>query len=310
VVFDVISVGEALVEVMRPRSRQPLDRPGDLVGPFASGAPAIFAVAAARLGARTGFVSGLGRDAFGRLMLQRLGSEGVDTTGIQVMPDRTTGIAFVAYESDGTREFVFHLRYSAAGAVDPEKISLDYFRGVRWLHMSGSALMISDLSRDACAKSLRLARKVGAKFSFDPNLRPELMPVEQARELLRPFVDEADLLLPTAEEARILADREDDDTAAGVLLGNRDRIVAVKKGAQGCKIYSKEGVVVVDGLKVQEVDPTGAGDCFGAAFVVGLLGGRTLEATAKYANAAAALAVTKQGPMEGAPTSGEVQLVI
>ena len=75
----IISLGEALIEIMRPAAGQPLDRPGEFVGPFASGASAIFAVAAVRLGASVGFISGVGADAFGRLMTARLAAERVDT---------------------------------------------------------------------------------------------------------------------------------------------------------------------------------------------------------------------------------------
>jgi len=67
---QVIVVGEALVEIMRPDSSAPLDRPGLFHGPFASGAPAIFAVAAARLGLAVGFAGAVGSDGFGRLPTQ------------------------------------------------------------------------------------------------------------------------------------------------------------------------------------------------------------------------------------------------
>ena len=77
--FQIISIGEILVEIMRPSAGQPLDQPGEFHGPFASGAPAIFAVAAARLGLKTAFIGAVGQDAFGRLMRNRFAAEGVDS---------------------------------------------------------------------------------------------------------------------------------------------------------------------------------------------------------------------------------------
>jgi fructokinase len=68
---EVIAIGEILVEVMRPRVGEPLDHTGLFRGPFASGAPAIFAVAAARLGAQVGFMGSVGTDAFGRYLVSR-----------------------------------------------------------------------------------------------------------------------------------------------------------------------------------------------------------------------------------------------
>ena len=88
---DVITIGEILVEIMRPVAGQPLDQPGEFRGPFASGAPAIFAVAAARLGMHTGFIGGVGADAFGRMLIHRLEEEGVDTSQVQTPPDIQVG---------------------------------------------------------------------------------------------------------------------------------------------------------------------------------------------------------------------------
>ena len=306
----IISIGEALVEVMRPDVRQPLDRTGDFHGPFASGAPAIFAVAAARLGASVGFIGGIGDDAFGRLMRARLEAEGVDATGLQVAPGRSTGVAFVAYASDGGREFVFHLRHAAAGAMDAGQIDPAYLADVHWLHLSGSTLALNAASQAACQRALDLSLAAGGRLSFDPNLRPELMPLEQARQVLAPFVEAADLLLPTAAEARALTGTTDDDAAAKALLAGRDRIVALKRGAAGCTLYVKGERFDAPGLAVDEVDPTGAGDCFNAACLIGLEAGWPPERVARFASAAGALAVTRKGPMEGAPTFKQVQAVL
>src|SRR5437016_2679994 len=98
----VMTLGEPLVEVMRTELDRPLDRPGDLVGPFPSGAPAIFACAAARLGVTSGLIGLVGADAFGDCVLNRLRSDGVDTTLLRVVEGYPTGVAFVSYHSDGT----------------------------------------------------------------------------------------------------------------------------------------------------------------------------------------------------------------
>ena len=112
--IKVITLGEILVEIMRPASGQPLDHPGEFRGPFASGAPAIFAVAAARLGLNSTFIGAVGDDAFGRMLCSTLEAEGVDSRGLQIISDYATGTAFVAYDDAGEREFVFHIRHAAA----------------------------------------------------------------------------------------------------------------------------------------------------------------------------------------------------
>lgn len=302
-----VTVGEALVEIMRPDRDQPLDKPGEFLGPFASGAPAIFAVAAARLGLSTGLISGVGDDAFGRLLQNRLQEEGVNLSGLQTVPGFSTGMAFVGYAANGSREFVFHLRHSASGVIDVDDLPVDYFAGTQWLHLSGSALALSEAGRVACRKALDLTVAAGGRLSLDPNLRPELMTLADARQTLAPYLAAASLLLPTAEEARALTGTTDDDTAAAHLLGDKKRIVVLKHGAQGCTVYGQQAKLQVPGFAVAEVDPTGAGDCFNAAFLLGFNSGWPLDRVARFANAAGALAVTQQGPMEGAPTVQQIE---
>ncbi len=305
----IVVIGEALVEVMRPSAGMALDQAGTFSGPFASGAPAIFAVAAARLGYAVRFIGSVGQDAFGRLLRSRLQQEGVDVAGLQTPSGYATGVAFVAYNRDGSREFVFHLRHSAAGALSAEQISPAAFTNVSWLHISGSTLALNESCQVACWRAVELTKAAGGRVSFDPNLRPELMAVDQARTVFARYLEAADLLVPTASEAQALAGIADDDRAARVLLGSRDKVLVYKRGAAGCSVYAGGKRLDVPGFAVQEVDPTGAGDCFNAAFLVGLEERWPLEQVARFACAAGALAVTKQGPMEGAPSQEEVEKV-
>jgi sugar/nucleoside kinase (ribokinase family) len=305
--IEIITLGEILVEIMRPVAGQPLDQPGEFRGPFASGAPAIFAVAAARLGLGTGFIGAIGEDAFGRLLRNSLASEGVDTLGLQAVRGYATGAAFVAYAEDGGREFVFHIRHAAAGQLSAEQIPETIFGNVKWLHISGSTLALNENSRAACLRALELTRAVGGKISLDPNLRPELMPLDAFRDVLEPYLANADLLLPTAGEAQVITGEKDAARAGQKLAQKPSTVVVLKRGPSGCSIYQQGQYDDVPGFPVTEIDPTGAGDCFSAAFIAGLEAGWPLEQVGRFANAAGALAVTKLGPMEGAPTWSQVE---
>lgn len=304
---EIITIGEILVEIMRPSVGQPLDRPGEFRGPFASGAPAIFAVAAARLGLDTVFIGAIGEDAFGHLLRDRLSAERVDTSGLQVAGGYATGAAFVAYEASGEREFVFHIRHAAAGQIQPELISPVLFEKVKWLHISGSTIFLNDNSRASCLRALELAKAVGGRISLDPNLRSELMPLEQAREILVPFILSADLLLPTLAEAEALTGKSDIETIMPTLALKPDAILVIKRGPAGCTVIHRDRRIEAPGFPIEEIDPTGAGDCFSAAFIAGLESGWSLEKVGRFANAAGALAVTKMGPMEGTPTRKQVE---
>ncbi|MEA3441830.1 MAG: sugar kinase [Chloroflexota bacterium] len=304
---EVITIGEAIVEIMRPSAGQPLDTEGEFRGPFASGAPAIFSVASARLGLSTAFVGAIGEDAFGRFLCERFTAEDVDISSLQLISGYATGVAVVAYDDSGGREFVFHIRHAASGQLSETLIPAELLDCARWLHLSGSTIFLNENSRSACRRALDLMLSKGGKISLDPNLRPELMPVDKAAAELAPFLPVADLLLPTESEAYALTGESEITRAVSALGTKPDAIIAVKRGPAGSTVFHNGRQVEIPGFAVDEVDPTGAGDCFSAAFIAGLEAGWAIERLARFANAAGALAVTKLGPMEGAPTQHQVE---
>jgi sugar/nucleoside kinase (ribokinase family) len=304
---EVITIGEALVEIMRPSTGQTLEYTGEFRGPFASGAPAIFAVATARLGLSTAFIGAIGDDAFGRLLQERFAAECVDTTGLQYPTGFATGTAFVAYDDSGGREYLFHIRHAASGQLSASLIPAGLFEDARWLHISGSTIFLNENSRAACKKAMDLIISQGGKISLDPNLRPELMPVDEVSEVLAPFLTAANLIMPTESEARALTGESKISSAVEALTTKRDAIVVLKRGPAGCSIFYDGKRLDVPGFVVKEIDPTGAGDCFSAAFIAGLEAGWSLDQVERFANAAGALAVTKMGPLEGAPTRKQVE---
>jgi sugar/nucleoside kinase (ribokinase family) len=302
----VIALGELLVEVMRTSVDQPLSQPGAFVGPFPSGAPAIFADAVARLGVSAGFIGAVGDDAFADCVLGRLRDDGVDTIHVRTAPGYTTGIAFVSYRSDGSRSFVFHLRQAAAALLGPSDVDPAYVAGAEFVHITGSALSISEATREASYKAIRVCKSAGGRVSFDPNIRPELLGIDKVRQICQPILDACDLLLPSGEEASMLTGEDDEWQACQALVARGIPIVALKRGAKGSTVFTADRTLVIPPIEVTEVDPTGAGDCYSAGFIVGLLEGWDLARTGRFANIVGALAVTQQGPMEGAPLRKDV----
>ena len=140
----------------------------------------------------------------------------------------------------------------------------------------------------------------GAKVSFDPNIRFELLGGRSAREILRPILDECAILFPGERELQLLTGEEDTERAVKkALQGPKMEIVVLKRGSRGATVYSGSRRIEVPVYPVTEVDPTGAGDCFDAGFVCGLLEGRSLQECAEIASAAGALNAAAFGPMEG-----------
>jgi len=297
--LQIIAIGEALVEVMRTRVDDPLDRASEFVGPFPSGAPAIFADQAARLGHKVGFIGAVGDDDFGTCLLDRLQTDGIDATYCPRITDRATGVAFVTYFSDGSRRFLYHIAHAAAGQM-PD-LDPTYFDGVSFLHICGSSLSVSERMRNSCYRAVDLTRAAGGRVSFDPNLRPELLGGEQAlRRICGPILEAAHVVLPSGEEAELLTGVKGADDACRALLDKGPDGIALKRGAEGCTIFTADQKLDVPAFPVEAVDPTGAGDCFDAGFVVGLLEGLPLDQVGRLANACGALGATRKGPMEGA----------
>ncbi len=296
---QVLTAGELIVEIMRPSVDMPLDTTGRFRGPFPSGAPAIFADASARIGKRTGFVGSLGQDGFGRLIRKRFSDDCIDGKLIPSIRFKSTGCAFVAYNRDGGRNFIFHIAGTASDRLPSIARAVKYAQSFRHLHLMGCSLSISRSIRDVCTAMAAAVKQAGGSISLDPNLRPELLSAEQCRNILLPIVRLSDIVLPSGDEAGLLMHETDSDKACRRLIESGVKIVVLKQGDSGCRVYTRESSFDVPGFKVNAVDPTGAGDCFDAGFISGYLDNLPLYETARLANAMGALAASRLGPMEG-----------
>ncbi len=309
---EIVCMGEMLVEIMRKEVGVPLSEAAEFMGPYPSGAPAIYIDAAARLGADTGFIGVVGPDDFGDVIEDRLEEDGVDVSGVKRREGHTTGCAFVSYNVDGSRKFIFHLRYSAAGTLAPGDVGEELLSDTKLLHLMGSALSTSDSSRDACYRAMEIVKANGGLVSLDPNLRPELLGIDRVREICAPVLEVCDIVLPSGEEASMLAGIDDPQEACRSLLKNA-KVVALKMGSEGCRIFSAEGEILVPPFPIERlmdrVDPTGAGDCFDAGFTTSYVDGKSLTKCGRMGNTVGAFAITKMGPMEGSPLLEDISRI-
>ena len=286
----VVAVGELLAEFVAvgPDGRLARGAPRLWAGPFPSGAPGIFCDQAARCGARAHMVGGVGRDAFGRAVLDRLRGAGADVSGVRVDPGRPTGAAHVAYREDGSRSFVFHLLGTAAERLGATE-ALDGPGAV--LHVSGASL-----GSPALREAILAAADRASALSVDPNVRPELMGDPAARRALEALLARARYATPSEEDMAHLRPGEDPEAAAAALGPD---VVALTLGDRGAVLLGGGGRVMVPAVPVEAVDPTGAGDGFAATLVVMLERGVPLAAAGALAARAGARAAAHVGPMEG-----------
>lgn len=305
-----ITVGEILVEIMATTVGAGFLEPQSLTGPYPSGAPAIFIDQVARMGGGAGIVASVGDDDFGRLNVDRLRQDGVDVSAVAVSPDWPTGSAFVRYRPDGARDFVFNIARSAAGRIGPTPATLDLIRRAGHLHVMGTALSIPGAC-EVILDAIEAVRTRGGSVSFDPNLRKELLTDSGAQESFNRVLGATDLLLPSGEELFTAAGLSDEAAAVARLLEGGIGEIVLKRGEQGASFFG-HGLPRIDcaAFAVTEIDPTGAGDCFGAAYLTCRRKGMAPEAALLHANAAGARNVTRLGPMEGVSTLAELTAFI
>jgi sugar/nucleoside kinase (ribokinase family) len=297
------TMGELLVEIMRDKVGKGFEEMGVFLGPFPSGAPAIFIDTVVRLGHNGIIIGGIGQDGFGLNVLNRLKNHGVDCSYINVSEDKTTAVAFVTYFEDGSRQFIFYIDNTAAVEINIsmlDKISKisnypDYF------HIMGCSLMINEEFRRSIFKVLEIFRTKGTKISFDPNIRIELLKNASLDEIINPILKNCSIFFPGEKELLLLTKEKEIKLAVSKLFDNIDdlKIIVLKKGKDGSDIYTRDKYIAIKPFNITEKDPTGAGDCFDAGFLCGLLEKKSLYDCGMIASAVGALNASAFGPMEG-----------
>jgi sugar/nucleoside kinase (ribokinase family) len=313
---SIWTMGELLVEIMRPQAGMGLLEPGVFLGPYPSGAPAIFIDAVARLGHPAGMIGGVGEDDFGRCVVERLRADGVHCEHIHSFAGHATAVAFVSYFEDGSRQFIYHIDGTPAVLADGHGAEL--IGGPAFFHVMGCSLMANEQFCARILGVLAVLHKKGAKISFDPNLRPELLGNRRLEDIVGPVLKHCHILLPGVSELALLGGQSSvEENVAALFARTPLEIIVVKRGKQGASVFTR-GVagepagapIDVPAYAVEEVDPTGAGDCFDAGFLCGLLEGLSLAGCAQVAAAAGALNAGAFGPMEGKITRANVAQVM
>ncbi|SNB72174.1 Sugar or nucleoside kinase, ribokinase family [Arboricoccus pini] len=305
----IVTLGEILVEIMAQDVGQSFRSAGPLVGPFASGAPAIFIDQVAKLGHPCGMISAVGDDDFGWLNIERLKQDGVDVGAIAISEEYPTGSAFVRYRDNGERDFVFNIKHSACSKIAVDAAAERLLEDCGHFHVMGSSLF-SFRMIDAMKKAIEIVKAKGGTISFDPNVRKEMLNIPEMRAALEFMLGYCDIFLPSGPELMLLTEAKDEASAIDEILKQGVQSIVVKRGAEGSSYHDGTTTLRAPPLLTKEIDPTGAGDCFGATFVTCRRLGRSIEESLLYANASGARTVTVRGPMEGASTFAELDAFI
>ena len=303
---EVVALGEPLIE-FSAINEAPLSEVKQFKRGF-GGDTSNFVIAVSRLGGRSGYLTRLGDDEFAESFLRLWKNEGVDTHHIVRDSTAYTGMYFIA-RMDQKHYFTYLRQNSAAGRMTPDFLPADYIRQASLLHISGISQCISTSACDTVFSAIAVAKEANVKISYDPNLRLKLWPIHRARAIIHQTISMADIVLPSIEDAQALNENKSAEEIAQSYLDLGPAVVALKLGAEGSLLATREKTENELRLDLQKFAPyrvdskdmTGAGDTFDAAFVVGYLAGWPLERCMRFANAAAALTTTGLGAVSPIP---------
>ena len=298
--FDIVALGEPMVEFNQTKGQQPDEAPLYLQG--FGGDTSNAAIAAARAGARVGYLSRLGTDRWGDRIMDLWQRENMDTTTVKRDAQAPTGMYFVSHDAQG-HHFSYARAGSAASHMQPQDLThwQDTIVRSHWLHLSGISLAISASACDTAFAAMQLARSMGTRVALDSNLRLSLWPLTRAQACIRHAANLCDLFLPSLEDMTALTGLTQAQDIIDWSHAQGAAQVVLKLGADGAIASDGKKQHIVPGHTVSAVDATGAGDCFAGNLLARLSACDSLWDATAYANAAAALSVQGYGAVAPLP---------
>lgn len=253
---DVVTFGEAMASFVSTDDAHEYRA-------IVAGAESNVAIGLARVGCSAQWVSRLGDDPLGRMVMEAVAAAGVEVTAT-VDPRHPTGV-MVKHPAGGSKVATYYRSQSAARGLSP--IDRDRFGPAKWVHATGITPSLSDSAR-ALVEAVLEDPAPSSAASFDVNYRSALWPdAETAASVIIPLARRADLVFIGDDEAMSLLATSNPVEIASEVSGTRTRTVVIKHGPRGATAISEGRAVFAPALPVLPVDATGAGDAFAAGFL-------------------------------------------
>jgi ribokinase len=299
----IVVVGSSNTDMIIKLDRIP--RPGETIlgGDFstaAGGKGANQAVAAARAGGKVTFVARVGDDVFGRQAVQGFVADGIDTSRVLTDSDAPSGVALIFVDGSGENSIAV-----ASGAN--ARLTPDDVLSARDAIASADVLVAQlETPVDTVRAAVELAAEHGVRVVLNPAPAQPL-----GEEILR----HVSVLTPNETEAELLTGIEVSSDAAALEAAKKLNALGVDAvlitlGSRGAFLFDSDRADLVPGFEVKAVDTTAAGDVFNGALAVALAEDNPIAEAVRFANAAAALAVTKLGAQPSAPTRDEIEAAL
>jgi ribokinase len=259
------------------------------------------AVAAARLGARVSLIAKLGGDAFGEMAIENFKKENINTTHILVDDNAPSGVAFIVIDDKGENSIVVA---PGANALLNEKDILDAETAIE---QAAIVLFQLEIPMNTVCEGIRLAKKNDRMVMLNP------APAAAVPEEILSLVD---IITPNQSEAFALAGIEVNDItgaqkACDVLHAKGISTVIITMGEKGAYLSSENDKGLIAGFSVGPViDTVAAGDTFCGGLAIAISEGKSMRDAIRFANAAAALSVTRRGAQASIPNRKEVEVLL
>ncbi len=295
----VVTIGETMA-LLRTREIGSLTHAHDLVIGI-GGAESNVAIGLRRLGIGSGWLGRVGNDPLGERVVREIRAEGVDVTGI-VDDGASTGLMLKERPISRTTAVHYYRSGSAGSRLAPADIPDGWVEQAELLHVSGITALLSASARECVSVAVDRARAAGVPVSFDVNYRSALDGAGAAAAVLRGFAERADVVFGGAEELERIAPAAGTARAAArEVAGAGDRVVVLKRGAEGATAFLPDGEIDSPAFPVDLVDTVGAGDAFVAGYLSGLLEGLDVVDRLRRANACGAMLCMTPGDWESSP---------
>jgi 2-dehydro-3-deoxygluconokinase len=298
----VITAGETMALVVPPDPGRLRHATSLLLS--IGGAESNVAIGLARLGIPASWISVLGEDELGELVLHRLRAEGVDTSAVRRVSDRPTGL-YLREEVAGRLRVYYYRSGSAAATLSPNAFDPSILQGAAFLHLTGITGALSLECADFLPWAATTAQDVGVRVSYDVNYRSRLWEPSAARAATETLLPLIDVLFVGHDEANALWGWGT-DTALEQLSKVGPSEVILKLGADGCAAVINGERLTSPGFPARQLDPIGAGDAFDAGYLAATLWGWAPDKRLRTANAMGAFCVQNLGDYEGLPSRREL----
>ncbi len=298
---EVVTLGETMA-CMVP-DKPGLVRYAGSFGICAAGAESNVAVGLCKLGHEAGWWSVLGQDELGAMVQNAIRSEGVDTTRVKFSRENPTGLMIKQTKRNGETAVFYYRSQSAASGMRPEDLDETYIGSAKILHLTGITPVLSDSAMETVKEAMNMAERSHTAVSFDPNIRKKLWGPRDYRSQIREMALRAQIVLMGKEEAEILFGTDEEQRIFDIIFSHGNaQYAGIKYGAQGAAVATPQERVSIPPYPCTPVDPVGAGDGFHAAFLAGILEGKSLGECGAMAGIAGALATESGSDTEGYPS--------